>query len=78
MSSVQRADDSTGVVGSSWKILDTIRNSALLVLAVIGLLEVLIGYVMHTGVWAALLAVWGSGLILVGVVGYVFIWWQRQ
>lgn len=77
MSSVQGANDSVST-SRRGGIVNTVRSSALLILALIGLVEVIVGYVMHTGVWAAILAVWGSGLILVGLVGYAFVWWKRQ
>lgn len=30
------------------------------------------------GLWAAVFTIWGMGLILVGVVGYTFVWWRRR
>lgn len=59
-------------------ILQKIGSSVLLMIAVAGVLTVLTGYVIQTGVWAAILAVWGTALVIVGVVGYTAIWWDRR
>ena len=77
MSSVQETNDSVTYSRQSG-ILATVRNSVLLTVALIGLLELVVAYAIHTGVWAAILAVWGSGLIIVGLVGYTFVWWKRR
>ena len=81
MSSLQSADDSTGSVESTGTLssaVDTVRNSALLVMAVLGVLFVVVGYAIQSGVWAGMLAVWGVALVFVGVAGYALIWWRRR
>ena len=30
------------------------------------------------GLWAAVLGVWGTGLMLAGFLGYAFVWFQRR
>lgn len=76
MSSVQQSSDSAGLLDSS--AIQTVRSSVLLLLAVIGAVEVVLGYIINTGAWAAILAVWGTGLIVIGLVGHTFVWWKRQ
>lgn len=78
MSSVQAPSNSDGAKNPVWRSLEKIRQSLLLSLATIGVFFVLLGYVIQTGVWAALLAVWGSGLFIAGVGGYSFVWWRRS
>ncbi|QLC34733.1 hypothetical protein EFA46_010715 (plasmid) [Halarchaeum sp. CBA1220] len=76
MSSVQETRDSASPLDRS--VLRTVRHSVLLLLAVVGLVEILLGYAINTGPWAAIVAVWGAGLVVVGVVGHTFVWWKRQ
>lgn len=59
------------------RVLDALRSSALLSLAAGGVLFVLIGYLIQTGVWAAIFAVWGAGMIGIGLVGYGLLWARR-
>ncbi|WP_226042606.1 hypothetical protein [Natrinema sp. DC36] len=65
-----------------------VRNSVLLKIAIGGVLFVLIGAFLDSGIlvptgelwsiWAAIFATWGAGLILAGLVGYGFLWWKRS
>jgi hypothetical protein len=69
-------------------VLDAIRESVLLKIAIGGVVLALIGTLLDSGtlvptgglwsIWAALLAVWGAGLFLVGVGAYGFLWWRRN
>lgn len=56
---------------------DALRGSALLSLAAAGVLFVLLGYVIQEGVWAAMLGVWGAGMIGIGLLGYALLWARR-
>lgn len=78
MGSVQQSNEPRESQTTLQSVLQTIRGSVLLMLAVAGVLTILLGYVIQTGVWAAILAVWGSALVIVGVVGYTLIWWDRR
>lgn len=60
------------------KILDAVS----LKVAIIGVLFWVVGIAFEvTGtfpIWAALLAIWGTALIAVGLTIYSFIWWTYQ
>lgn len=43
-----------------------------------GILFILTGYVIQTGMWAALLPIWGGGLVLVGTGAITLIWLLRR
>ena len=53
--------------------LDQLRSSFPLRLALGGLLLVITGFVLNTGVWAALLVIWGTAILLVGLVSHLYI-----
>ncbi|QLG28833.1 hypothetical protein HUG10_15355 [Halorarum halophilum] len=78
MSSVERA---SGREDRSWgasTVLGTLRNSATLSLATLGLVLVVIGLLINTGVWAAIFVIWGTALVLFGVTTYSLIQWRRR
>ncbi|QLH76059.1 hypothetical protein HZS55_01505 [Halosimplex rubrum] len=54
-------------------VAGTIRRSLSLKLAIAGLCFVLSGFLLQTGVYAALLPIWGIGLLSVGTVSYALI-----
>lgn len=78
MSSVRQTSEQSESSGGLWNVVGTVRNSVLLMMALAGALLVLFGYVINVGVWAAIYAVWGTGLMLVGLSGYAIIWWKRR
>lgn len=78
MSSITRDESVDRKPELLWETVDKIKHSALLSLALFGVLMLLTGAALQTGVWAAMLAIWGGGLILVGGIGYGIIWWKRQ
>lgn len=78
MGSVQQSNEPREPKTTLRSVLQTIRSSVLLILAVAGVLTILVGYVIQTGVWAAILAVWGTALVALGIVGYTIIWWDRR
>lgn len=55
-----------------------LRNSLSIQIALLGVVFVVTGYVIQTGVMAALFPIWGGGLILIGVLSYVAIWRTRR
>lgn len=59
-------------------IANTVRQSALLLLALAGVIVIVFGYILQTGPWAAIFAIWGAGLVIVGVAGYTVIWLDRR
>ena len=78
MSSTTRASDTNDSTLTIRAIGETIRGSVLLLLAVAGALLILLGYVLQTGVWAAIVATWGVALVGVGLLGYLLVQWKRQ
>lgn len=88
MGSTQRANDPETTSRSRDSVLEPLFNSVLLRLAAAGAVFVALGAVMNgitmggegelMGLWSAIFAVWGSGLILVGLGLYGFVWWRRR
>lgn len=78
MSSTQRANEADRSLVAESNPLETIRDSVLLRLATAGAALVALGAILQEGVWAAILAVWGTGLLIVGLSLYGFIWWRRN
>lgn len=72
----------------SGRIRSAIADSVLLKIAVSGVFVVLFGAFLDSGIavpagglwgiWSAVFAVWGGGLILTGVFGFAFVWWRRN
>jgi len=86
------ADEGAGPAGTVRAepegIREIIADSVLLKIAIFGGLTVLLGAFLDTGVlvprgglwgiWSAVFAVWGAGLITAGLGGYLFVWWRRR
>ncbi|MDJ1433633.1 hypothetical protein [Halostagnicola sp. A-GB9-2] len=70
--------DDSGVIGSLSEGVRTVLNSVTLTLAMVGVLLILIGFIMQTGVLAGLLPIWGAGLAFVGFTAYGLIWRSRK
>lgn len=47
-------------------------------LAFYGLLAILAGYSMQTGVWAGLFPIWGAALVVIGLLGFLTTWYTYQ
>lgn len=89
MSTMASGTDPDTASGPMANVLESIRESALLKLALLGVGFLLFAVFLQVvvvnpdnpglvGVWTALFPVWGTGLILVGVGGYLFIWWRQS
>ncbi|WP_222912953.1 hypothetical protein [Natrinema sp. SYSU A 869] len=88
MGSTQRASDPETTSQFRETVLDPIIDSLLLKIAAAGAVIVALGTILNgasiggegelMGIWSAIFAVWGSGLILVGLGLYSFIWWRRR
>ncbi|ELZ15400.1 hypothetical protein C477_16985 [Haloterrigena salina JCM 13891] len=89
MGSTQRANDPETTSRVRETVFDSIFDSVLLRLTAAGAVFVALGAVLNgitwgsgdgqlMGIWAAIFAVWGSGLILVGLGLYSIIWWRRR
>lgn len=78
MSSVQKTGETDDQSTDRMELFGTIRNSVTLSIATLGIFLFLVGFLINTGIWAAMYAVWGAALFVVGVTGYTFIWWQRR
>ncbi|MDS0223036.1 hypothetical protein NDI54_16950 [Haloarcula sp. S1AR25-5A] len=82
------AGPNEAVYSRSEGIVETIRDSILLKIAIGGIVFTLVGVFFDSGIlvptgglwsiWAAIFAVWGAGLFLLGIVGYGFFWWRRR
>lgn len=77
MSSVRNTSNA-GDWGRGRGVVGTIRNSVLLMIALFGIVLFVLGFLINTGIWAAMFAVWGTALFLFGVTGYTVVWWQRR
>ena len=58
--------------------VDALRNSVSLLILAAGALLFFAGFALRTGVWAAILAVWGTALMLVGATAYAIVWWSYR
>lgn len=63
-------------------VAETILNATSLKIAILGVLFWVVAIAFEVlsvfGIWAALLAIWGTALIAVGLFVYAFIWWSYQ
>jgi len=78
MSSTQSVDDPEPRLSPVRDVVETVRNSVLLTLALAGVVMVLVGAILQYGVLAAMFAIWGAGLFLAGATGYSLLWYSRQ
>lgn len=87
MSPTQNVDSPERRLQAVWDAVETVknsvlvqavRNSVLLTLALAGVVMILAGAILQSGVLAAMFAIWGAGLFLVGATGYALIWFSRQ
>lgn len=58
--------------------LETVADSTALKVAMIGVLLWVLAIIVSTGVWPAIMAIWGTALIVVGVGLYALVWWFHQ
>lgn len=59
-------------------IFDSVRHSSSFLLVVFGAVLILIGYLLQDGVWAAIVPIWGAVFVLMGLVGYAYVWWTYR
>ncbi|NGM67755.1 hypothetical protein G6M89_01810 [Natronolimnobius sp. AArcel1] len=59
-------------------VLETITNSYSIQLILGGVLFIVVGFIINTGVWAAVLAIWGAGIVVVGVVTHLLTIFARR
>lgn len=88
MGSTQRATEPETTSRFRATVLDPLIDSLLLKIAAAGIVFVALGVILNgitfggegelMGIWSAIFAVWGAGLILVGMGFYGFIWWRRR
>lgn len=78
MSSVQKTGETNDGTSRPMELFVTVKNSVTLCLATLGIILFVAGFLINTGIWAAMYAVWGAALFFAGVIGYTFIWWQRR
>lgn len=82
---LQERAESGGLGGG----LEIVANSTALKVAVIGVLLWGLAIILNpgilplegfstAGIWAAILAIWGTALIVVGVGLYSLVWWFHQ
>jgi hypothetical protein len=60
-----------GILRYPNEIVQTIRSSLQLSIAFWGAVIVLLAYVLQYGVWAAVLAIWGTFLVVFGLAWYL-------
>lgn len=68
------------------KVVDRVLNAVSLQLSLLGVVFVISGFAVqfisigwtNTGVWSAVLAIWGTALFLFGLLVYSVIWWSYQ
>lgn len=77
-SNVVEAENDSSSLGPVKGGLGTSRLPISLLIALGGVLMIVGGYLLQTGVWAAILPVWGTACILVGVSVYVFVRWTQR
>lgn len=75
MAARRRIEEADGPLERAFEI---VRGSILLRMAVGGVLLIVLGYLIQNGVWAAMFPAWGTALVLIGVLGYAIVRWQRR
>ncbi|GAB3672864.1 hypothetical protein [Halopiger thermotolerans] len=73
-----RLERSGTASGRTTGILGRISSSYALKTAVAGLLVTVIGYVVNTGIWPAILGIWGIALVIVGAAIHVAVTLSRR
>ncbi|OVE85831.1 hypothetical protein [Natronolimnobius baerhuensis] len=59
-------------------VLETVANSLSIQILLGGVLFIAVGFIINTGVWAAVLAIWGAGLMMVGLASHLLIIFSRR
>ncbi|WP_121743357.1 hypothetical protein [Natronorubrum halophilum] len=87
MGSTQRTNDSETISHIRESVLEPLFGSILLKIAAAGVVFIVLGAFLNgggtgdgelMGIWSAIFAVWGAGLVLVGLGLYTFVWWRRR
>ncbi|WP_242695623.1 hypothetical protein [Halomontanus rarus] len=71
-------DESVATYDMDTGPIERFKNSFSLKLAAGGLVFILIGFILQTGVMAGVMAVWGIALVIIGVLMYAFIQWSLR
>jgi len=79
-----------GADGPRSRVLAAISDSVLVKVALLGVLLVGVGIGLElaiqagflvrglSAVWAVVLLLWGTALVVAGIAGRTFIWWRRR
>lgn len=57
---------------------DRLRSSFSLQLVVMGLVFIVTGFALNTGVWAGILPIWGAAFLSIGVGSYAYVAISRR
>lgn len=59
-------------------VFEPIWDSIALKIATMGVVFIVLGFLSHPTIWSGLLPIWGVGLVLAGLGGYVAGWYIRR
>lgn len=74
----QRSTQSTSSGSFDSELLDSIQRSLSLQVALVGLLVTAVAYIVNTGVWPAIIGVWGMAFVLIGVGSHLAIRYSQR
>lgn len=70
--STQTDTDAGGEPSGDSTALDELRSSFALKIALAGVAFIVVGFVINTGVVPAMLAIWGTALVVIGIAAFLF------
>ena len=71
-------NSSGGTASFGSELVGPFQGSRSLQVALIGLVVTVAAYIVNTGVWAAIIGVWGIGLVLIGLLAHLGIRYSRR
>ncbi len=73
-----QSNSSEPSTASGPQFVELIQGSRSIQVALIGVVVTTVAYIVNTGAWAAIIGVWGIGLVLIGVIAHLAIWYSRR
>lgn len=73
-----QSDSTSAPASFGLGLAEPLRGSRSIQVALIGLVVTVVAAIVNTGVWPAIIGVWGIGLILIGIISHLAIRYSRR